>query len=233
MLAIEHLKAWYGHTQALFDVSIRLEPGSVLALVGTNGAGKTTLVRALLGLVRTEGRISWDGQDISHWPTHRRVRECRIAVVHETNNLFGELTVRENLMLGMPRDAAQRIPELASSFPVVTDRLMSPVSSLSGGQRQMVALARVLLGRPRLIVLDEPTLGLSPAMIDEIYATIRQLATADTAVLLIEQNLRQASTLATSLQLISVGRSSDPVDAGDPHQVQRLQEVAFGMREIT
>lgn len=230
MLQVENLRGWYGKTQALFDVSLTVSPGRVLALVGTNGAGKSTTVRSILGLIRSEGRITCCGEDISGLPAHQRVRRHRLAVVHESQNLFGELTVAENLFMGMPKEAADRLDEVVSVFPVIAERQKERVSSLSGGQRQMVAIGRTMLADPDYIILDEPTLGLSPAMVDEIYAAVAKLANARCGVLLIEQNLYRAASVADELQLVSIGRSSPPVPAGDTAEVQRLQEIAFGMR---
>lgn len=228
MLETRNLAAWYGQTQALFDVSITVRPGEVLALVGTNGAGKSTTVKAILGLVRSAGSIVADGEDISSWPTHRRVRQSAIAVLHESQNLFGELTVRENLLLGLDHKTAEEIDEVARIFPVINERMHQPVGALSGGQRQMVALGRALLTAPRYLILDEPSLGLSPASVDLVYGAIDQFTARNVGVLLIEQNVQRAVTVASWLQLLTIGRSENPVPAGDAAQVQQLQDAAFG-----
>jgi len=231
MLSAKAVAAWYGDTQGLFDVSIDVRPGEVLALVGTNGAGKTTLVRAILGLIKTAGAIEVDGQRIDTWPTHRRVRDCGLAVVHESHNLFGELSVRENLAMGARQPGAHLLASVEDTFPVIRERLDSPIASLSGGQRQMVALAKAILAQPRFIVLDEPTLGLSPLFVDEVYEHISEMRSSDVGILLIEQNLHRAASVATQLQLISIGRSSPPIPATDDSEVHRLQELAFGITE--
>lgn len=231
MLETRHLAAWYGQTQALFDVSLAVEAGEVLALVGTNGAGKSTTVKALLGLVRSTGSVVVDGQDISRWPTHRRVKAAGLTVLHESRNLFGELTVRENLLLGIEGRSAEDIAEVEAVFPIIAERMSVPVGSLSGGQRQMVALGRALLSKPKYLILDEPSLGLSPASVDTVYGAIEQFTSRKVGVLLIEQNIHRAAMAASSLQLITIGRSSDPVSAGDAAQVQHLQDAAFGAAE--
>jgi len=228
MLSASGLRAWYGETQALFDVSLTVQPGQVLALVGTNGAGKTTAVRAIMGLIRSEGSIAVDGQEISSWPTHRRSVEGRIAVVHESKNLFGELTVHENLFVGLKNPRAELLEAVNAIFPVVQERAKEPVASLSGGQRQMVALGKALLSDPRYLVLDEPSLGLSPAMIEVVYGAISEFTSRNVGVLLIEQNIRRAAEAASELQLISVGQSEDPISSRSEQDVAHLQQVAFG-----
>lgn len=228
MLETRDLGAWYGQTRALFDVSLLVSEGDVLALVGTNGAGKSTTVKGILGLVRTAGHVIVDDVDISTWPTHRRVRESRIAVLHESQNLFGELTVKDNLLLGLGSRTTEEIDEVIAIFPVVGERLTEQVGSLSGGQRQMVALARALLSRPRYLILDEPSLGLSPASVDVVYQAIGQFTDRGVGVLLIEQNIHRAASVASHLQLLSIGRSSAPVPASDEARVQELQDAAFG-----
>lgn len=231
MLETTSLAAWYGPTQALFDVSIKVVPGQVLALVGTNGAGKTTTVRSIMGLIRSSGGISANGTDISQWPTHRRAREGRIAVVHESVNLFGELTITENLMLGLNKVSRERLEEVQDIFPVIAERSKALVGTLSGGQRQMVALGKAFLSDPSYLLLDEPSLGLSPAMVDVIYQTMQEFTARNVGVLLIEQNIQRAASVATDIQLISIGRSESPISASDLERVEKLQQLAFGESE--
>jgi branched-chain amino acid transport system ATP-binding protein len=228
MLETRSLAAWYGQTQAIFDVTISVRPGEVLALVGTNGAGKSTTVRAILGLVRSSGSVTVDGEAIGSWPTHRRVKQGDIAVLHESRNLFGELSVKENLLLGMERRVAADIAEVEAIFPIITERMHELVGSLSGGQRQLVALGRALLSRPRYLILDEPSLGLSPASVDIVYGAIEQFTSRNVGVLLIEQNIHRAAKAANWLQLLTIGRSGSPVPASDSGQVQQLLDAAFG-----
>lgn len=228
MLSVNGLRAWYGETQALFDVSLTVHPGQVLALVGTNGAGKTTTVRAITGLIKAEGTVSIEGQEITGWPTHRRIVDGRLAVVHESKNLFGELTVHENLFLGLKNPRSDLLEAVYATFPVVEERSKAIVSSLSGGQRQMVALGKALLSDPRYLILDEPSLGLSPAMIETVYSALDEFTSRKVGVLLIEQNIRRAAQAASELQLISVGRSEIPIPSNDEKEVAHLQQVAFG-----
>jgi len=215
--------AWYDTTQALFGVDIAVRAGEVLALVGANGAGKTTTIRSILGLTRTTGTIEIDGKNISTWPTHSRVNRCGIATVHESRSLFGELTVLENLQLGSKRGPSLVPDEIADLFPIVKNRANSPVATLSGGERQMVALARSIMRNPRLVLLDEPTLGLAPIVSDAIYEQIVLLSRQGIAVLLIEQSINRALTVANRLQLISVGRTHDSIDSKDIEKVRNLE----------
>ena len=232
MLHTRDLRAWYGRTQALFGVDLSVNEGEVLALVGTNGAGKSTIIRALLGLVETRGEVFHDQTPIADWPTHRRIRRCAVAVLHEERCLFGELTVTENMLLGLPRSARRRLDEVAAAFPIVADRSQSRVSMLSGGQRQLVALARMVIAEPRYVLLDEPTLGLSPAMVDEVYEHLGVLTEMGIGVLLVEQNINRARSVADRLQLVAAGRTAPPIDAQDLEAVTRLEKQAFGAGEV-
>ena len=227
MLEARHLKAWYARTQALFDVSFRLDAGGCLALVGTNGAGKTTTIRAVLGLLRSEGEIAIDGEAVQRLATPRRVRAHGIAVVHEGRGLFKRLSVFENIVVGLPRAAHGRLDEALDLFPALRNRLREPVSLLSGGQQQMVALARAVAQRPRLLLLDEPSLGLAPAIVDEIYAHLVTLRRAGLTMLLVEQSIARAQAIADELCLLQTGRSVLRVPAADRDGVAALVARAF------
>lgn len=228
MLEVEGLEAWYGRTQALFGVSFTLERGRCLALVGTNGAGKTTTIRAALGLVESRGTIRLDGEPIERMPTHRRVRAHRIGVIHEGRGLFARLTVEENILVGLPRAAHRRLDEALSLFPALRGRLRETVANLSGGQQQMVALARAVVRDPQLLFLDEPSLGLAPAIVEEIYFYLGRLRSAGLTMLLVEQSVARASGFADQLCLIRTGRSVMTVAGDDKDGVGRLVRLAFG-----
>jgi len=231
MLEAKSLAAWYGQTPALFDVSVTVRPGQVLALVGTNGGGKSTTVRSIMGLIRSTGSIKVNDVEMSEWPTHQRVQEGRIAVVHESSNLFGELTVTDNLFLGLRNASEDRLQEVQHIFPIIAERPKALVGTLSGGQRQMVALGKAFLSNPNFLLLDEPTLGLSPAMVDVVYQTLAEFTSRNIGVLLIEQNIQRAASFATDIQLISIGRSEPPIPTTDVARVGHLQLLAFGNDE--
>jgi len=186
MLEIRGLQAWYGRTQALFDVSLDLAAGRCLALIGTNGAGKTTTIRSILGLIPTQGDIRFEGAPMGRLPTPRRVRRHGIGVIHEGRGLFPRLSVRENILVGQPRAHHARITEALDIFPALRNRLDEPVALLSGGQQQMVAMSRIIVQRPKLLLLDEPSLGLAPAVVDEIYSYLARLRQTGLTMLLVE-----------------------------------------------
>jgi len=233
MLKLENVTARYGRTQALFGIDLQVERGETVALVGTNGAGKTTTLRAILGLVDGEGAVRVDGKRIDGRPTHRRVREHRIAAVHEGRGLLTSLTVAENLLVGTSRSDRDRLPEVLELFPVLRGRLDQRVSLLSGGQQQMVALGRAILRDPAYLLLDEPALGLAPVVIDEIYGTIARLCASGMGVVLVEQSVTRASDVADRLCLVRLGRVETTIGTDDRAGVQRLVAEAFDIHQPT
>ena len=211
MLEVGALHAFYGEAVALSGVDLRLDPGEIVCVIGPNGAGKSTLVNAIAGLHRaTRGRIVMDGRDLTRLAGHR-VCEAGIAVVPEGRRLFPEMSVLENLELGAYRRAARaarhaRLAWVYELFPRLAERPGQIAGSLSGGEQQMVAIGRALMADPRVLLMDEPSLGLAPVVVDEVFATIGRIIAAGVSVLLVEQNVDRALRLATRGYLLGEGR---------------------------
>jgi branched-chain amino acid transport system ATP-binding protein len=209
LLELERVEARYGPIKALHGVSLAVGEGEVVALLGANGAGKTTTLRAVSGTVRRTGRISLAGRALER-RSPEAVARAGIAHVPEGRGTFGELTVRENLRLGAwtrrgrPRGEEERV---LAHFPALADRVGQPAGTLSGGEQQMLALARALMARPRLLMLDEPSLGLAPLVVASIFAILRRLNEEEgLAILLVEQNATLALEAASSAYVLEVGR---------------------------
>lgn len=227
MLNVEGLVAGYGAVSALHGVNVEVKADEAVAIVGANGAGKTTLVKAICGLVRpTDGRIAMNGRVINGVPAHKRPSHG-ISVVLETRNLFTEMTVRDNLRLA---NAAGRktsgrggdpfgLDEVVDLFPVVRERFGSRVELLSGGQQQMVAVARALLLQPNLLVLDELTTGLAPKVVKEILAVLSTLRSRGMAIVLVEQSVAIASEMTDRAYVLSLGRVVAEVGRGEWQKV--------------
>ncbi len=227
MLEVRNLQVAYGAAPALWGVSLRLKAGELLSVVGPNGAGKTTLVNTLAGILRANGgQIVLDGQDITAFAAHRFC-DAGIAVVPEGRRLFTGMTVHENLELGslLPAAKAQRAASLESVlalFPALKAKLNSAAGELSGGQQQMVAIARARMARPRLLLLDEPSLGLSPLVVHEMFAAIRRVNAQGMSVLLVEQNVAMAMQVAARAYVLEEGRV---VAEGTPQTLMERPEI--------
>ena len=212
MLRIENLHVHYGSAEALRGVDLEIPSGVTIALVGANGAGKSTLLKAVMGLIRpSQGRILLEGQDVTGTPPLRMVRNG-LALSPEGREMFGDLTVQENLRLGalslgLPESTvAERILEVCERFPRLAERLEQRASTMSGGEQQMVAMGRALMAKPKLLLLDEPSLGLAPLVTDEIFAIIHQLTRSGTTILLVEQNAARALSASSYAYLLANGR---------------------------
>ncbi|MEV4805912.1 ABC transporter ATP-binding protein [Nonomuraea sp. NPDC049421] len=219
MLRVEGLSAWYGEAQALREVSMRVDEGEIVTLVGRNGAGKTTLLRCLMGLHgtygRTTGTIALSGADITALPPHARARRG-FGYVPDDRGIYATLSVEENLTLAPPVKGGGPEPwsleRVYETFPHLKERRRSPGTTLSGGEQQMLVLARVLRTGARLLLCDEPTEGLSPLFVQRIGEILREVRAAGTTVLLVEQNVHFAATVADRHYLLAEGRIVESLD---------------------
>ena len=227
MLEVHDLQVAYGAAPALWGVSLEVRSGELLCVVGPNGAGKTTLINTLAGILRARaGRIVFEGNDITQLAPHRFC-EAGIAIVPEGRRLFTGMSVLENLELGsyLPAAKAQRKQSLDAAielFPVLKEKLASPAGELSGGQQQMVAIARALMARPRLLLLDEPSLGLSPLIVHDMFAAIRRINAEGMSVLMVEQNVVMAMGVSTRAYVLEEGRI---VADGAPDELLARPEI--------
>lgn len=211
MLALEAVDARYGRSQALFGIDLRLGEGEVVSLLGRNGMGKTTTIRTICGLLPVaSGRLLWRGAAIAHLPPHRRAW-LGIGLVPEGRQVFPNLTVAENLLVAEapPRDKAAEAWTLArvyAMFPRLTERKASMGAQLSGGEQQMLAIGRCLMGRPKLIMFDEPSLGLAPTLVQEVFRVIKRLHEEGLTIVLVEQNVAVSLKLAQRAYVLETGR---------------------------
>jgi branched-chain amino acid transport system ATP-binding protein len=208
LLEVRALECAYGRIPALKGVDLELRAGELVALVGGNGAGKTTLLRALSGVLRSRGRVLFDGQDLSEAPPEARVA-AGIVQVPEGRQVFGPLSVEDNLRLGAYRrgraDGPRTLERVYAMFPALAERRGHAAGTLSGGQQQMLAIGRALMAQPQLLLLDEPSMGLAPRLVAEIFACVRTLRDAHTTILLVEQNARAALAIADRGYVLETG----------------------------
>ena len=206
LLEVDRVSAGYGRVQVLWDVELAIEPNQIVALVGANGAGKTTLLRAISGMIRPRsGSIRFRDREIAGAPIESIV-DLGIAHVPEGRRLFSGLTVRENLLLGGWRNDHRDVSRAVELFPILGERLHQIASTLSGGEQQMCAIARGLMGSPALLLIDELSLGLAPIMVDEIVARLPDVAASGTAVLLVEQDVDTALSVSNFGYVLETGR---------------------------
>lgn len=231
MLEVKDLHVRYGKAHALKGVSLTVAEGEIVALIGNNGAGKTTLLNGLSGLIRpAAGDILFQGTGIMHAPADTIVR-LGIIQVPEGRHIFPDLTVRENLRLGAftrKGDLAADFDRVFALFPILKERANQPGGTLSGGEQQMLALARGLMARPRLLLLDEPSLGLAPVLVERIYETIVEIYQQGTTVLVVEQNAFVALTSAHRAYVIETGRIVLSGLASELLQNQEVQKAYLG-----
>ena len=216
MIEVGGLSAFYGEAQVLNDVSLNVQPGEVVTLVGRNGAGKTTLLRSIMGLHRElSGSISYDGKPIEKWSPNARAR-AGIGWVPDDRGIYASLTVAENLTLPpIVHKDAWTMEQIHATFPRLRERRSSMGTQLSGGEQQMLAIARVLRSGSRLLLLDEPSEGLAPVIVQRIGDIIREIKAQGVAVLLVEQNVKFASTVADRHYLLAQGRVVEQLSNAD------------------
>jgi branched-chain amino acid transport system ATP-binding protein len=227
MLDLQQLTIAYGQARAVWDISLRVARGELLCVVGPNGAGKTTLVNSVTGILKPmAGRIVMDGRDITLLAPHKFC-EAGIALVPEGRRLFTGMTVAENLDIGsfLPAAKARRretLEEVLALFPALKAKLPSPAGELSGGQQQMVAIGRALMARPRLLLLDEPSLGLSPLVVADVFDAIRKISASGITIVLVEQNVAMAMRISHRACVLELGRI---VAEGAPDDLMKQPEI--------
>ena len=234
MLRVEGLDVFYGDLQAIDRVSLDVEEGAIVAIVGANGAGKTTLIRAIAGMNRSaRGRVLFRGENVLGWPSHR-ICNLGIGQVAEGRQIFPTLSVGENLEIGamLPRARATRVrnrDRALALFPVLADRGRQPAGTLSGGEQQMLAIARCLMGAPQLIMFDEPSLGLAPAVVHKVLDTIRDLNRDGVTCLLVEQNVALSLRLASRAYVLENGRVTLSGPGADLLADDRVRSAYLGL----
>jgi branched-chain amino acid transport system ATP-binding protein len=233
LLTIDQVSVAYDKVEAVRGVSLAIEPGQIVTVIGPNGAGKTTLLGAAIGLLPWRGRMSFDGVDLRRLDVEARI-ERGFCLVPETRELFGDLSVSDNLLLGgysRRRDSAglkQSLAEVYKRFPRLSERRGQKASTLSGGERQMLALGRALMSKPRLLMLDEPSLGLAPLIIREVFRIIATLRELGVSILLVEQNARAALQTADFGYVLETGEIVHSGAAADLMHDPKVAESYLG-----
>ncbi|MFO1097952.1 MAG: ABC transporter ATP-binding protein [Xanthobacteraceae bacterium] len=234
MLSVRDLDVFFGDAQALSGVSFDVAAGGIVAIVGANGAGKTSLIRTIAGMHRpTQGRILFNDVDIAGWPSHR-VCNLGIGQVAEGRQIFPSLTVGENLEMGamLPRARRKRAAQLDrvfAMFPILKERLRQTAGTLSGGEQQMLAIGRCLMGAPDLVMFDEPSLGLAPAIVQDVLRTIRELNREGLTCVLVEQNVALSLKLADRAYVLENGRVTLSGAGADLLADDRVRQAYLGM----
>ena len=211
MLDVQDLQAWYDHSHVIQGLSFQVGAGEIITLLGRNGAGKTTTLRAIMGLVgKRRGNVRFQGREILDGPAHARYHHG-LAYVPEDRRIVGTLTVRENLQLGLlasagRHDLAARVEEIAEIFPRLKERLDQEGTSLSGGEQQMLAIARAMVAKPKMILLDEPSEGIMPLLVEEMFSLFRRMKEQGTTLLLVEQNVERALSISDRAYVIDQGK---------------------------
>src|ERR1700733_1010363 len=233
LLEIRDLHVAYGKVEAVRGVALRMQPGEIVTVIGPNGAGKTTLLAAAAGLLRSRGSVIYDGVDLERVDVEKRV-ERGFCLVPERRELFGELAVADNLLLGAyvrrrnGSDVKESLQQVYDRFPRLAERRRQKAHTLSGGERQMLALGRALMARPRLLMLDEPSLGLAPLIVREIFRIIASLRDTGVSILLVEQNARAALETADYGYVLETGEITYQGPAADLVRDPRVNATYLG-----
>ena len=233
MLSIENVKSAYGRIEVLHGVTLHVDAGEIVTLIGANGAGKTTLMHAISGVQPiTDGAIRFAGERIEKRPAHKRVA-FGISQVPEGRQVFAPLSVMDNLKLGAwscrDADLEPALARVCALFPMLDAILETPAGALSGGQQQMLAIGRALMAKPRLLLLDEPSMGLAPNLVDQLLTVIRALRDDSLTILLVEQNARAALAIADRAYVLETGRVTLSGPAAEIQADRRVREAYLGM----
>ena len=233
MLKVTDLQVYYGVIQALKGISFEVNEGEVIALIGANGAGKTTILHTVTGLINQKaGKIEFEGKDISHTPAYKIVAEG-MAHVPEGRRVFAELSVYDNLMMGAytrkdKKEIAETLAMVYKRFPRLEERKKQMAGTLSGGEQQMLAMGRALMSKPKIILMDEPTMGLSPIFVNEIFDIIKAVSASGTTVLLVEQNAKKALSIADRAYVLETGNIILEGDAKVLMNDERVKKAYLG-----
>ena len=233
MLEVNGIEVYYGMIQALKGVTFQVDKGEIIALIGANGAGKTTTLHTITGLLTPKkGTVTFEGKDITHTPAHKIV-SMRIAHVPEARRVFADLSVYQNLRMGAytrkdKNEIEQTLEIIYERFPRLKERKNQRAGTLSGGEQQMLAMGRALMSRPRLIVMDEPSMGLSPIFVTEIFDIIAEISRAGTTVLLVEQNAKKALNIANRAYVLETGKIVLSGDAKDLLNDDAIKKAYLG-----
>ena len=233
MLKVTDLQVYYGVIQALKGISFEVNEGEVIALIGANGAGKTTILHTVTGLINQKaGKIEFEGKDISHTPAYKIVAEG-MAHVPEGRRVFAELSVYDNLMMGAytrkdKKEIAETLAMVYKRFPRLEERKKQMAGTLSGGEQQRLAMGRALMSKPKIILMDEPSMGLSPIFVNEIFDIIKAVSASGTTVLLVEQNAKKALSIADRAYVLETGKIILEGDAKVLMNDERVKKAYLG-----
>ncbi|MFZ5634309.1 MAG: ABC transporter ATP-binding protein [Bacillota bacterium] len=234
LLEVSSLQVFYGGIKALKGISFQVDQGEVVALIGANGAGKSTTLRAISGIVRAQGgTIGFDGKVLNRMPPYRIV-ELGVSQVPEGRRVFTRLTVMENLEMGAytRKDAGikESIKEVFKSFPRLEERKNQPAGTLSGGEQQMLAIGRALMSKPKLLLMDEPSMGLAPMLVNEIFSIIREINRSGTTILLVEQNAKMALSVSSRAYVLETGEIVVSGSARELADNPQIRKAYLGMQ---